>query len=294
MIKEWIKEYNPADQQQTFDAMREIMQEIALAGLSRAGFFEKAAFYGGTALRIFYGLNRFSEDLDFSLLAPDPEFSLEPYFEAIVTEFASLGITVSIKEKQKVVESNVESAFLKSDTIWKELILEGIMPQAGIKLMPHMKIKIEVDTEPPLGFETEEKLLTRPFSFYVKTFTLSSLFAGKMHALLFRKWKNRVKGRDWYDLEWYIKMGIPLDLDHFLLRAQDTGDWKNKNITAEQFLELLTQKIRNVDFNSIKDDVVRFIPDDAVLKIWGPQYFQDLTGKLKFQDKAQPGEFINR
>lgn len=129
--------------------------------------------------------------------------------------------------------------------------------------------------------------MTHPFSFYVKTFTLPSLFAGKMHALLFRKWKNRVKGRDWYDLEWYIKKGIPLDLDHFLLRAQDTGDWKNENITAEQFLELLTQKISNVDFNSIKDDVVRFIPDDAVLKIWGREYFQDLTGMLKFQDKAQ-------
>ncbi|MEP6612170.1 MAG: nucleotidyl transferase AbiEii/AbiGii toxin family protein [Mucilaginibacter sp.] len=286
MIQEWIAAYDPKDQQQAFDAMREIMQEITLAGLNRSGFFEKAAFYGGTALRIFYGLDRFSEDLDFSLLKPDPCFSLEPYFDAIIMEFASLGITVSIKEKQKVVPSNVESAFLKSDTVWKELILEGIMPQAGVKLMPHMKIKIEVDTEPPLGFETEERLLTRPFSFYVKTFTLPSLFAGKMHALLFRKWKNRVKGRDWYDLEWYIKKGTPLDLKHFLLRAQDTDDWKDENITTEQFLKLLTQKISNVDFDRIKDDVVRFIPDDAVLKMWGPEYFQDLTEKLKFQDKA--------
>lgn len=286
MIKEWLKDYNTKDQQQTFDAMREIMQEIALAGLNRAGFYEKAAFYGGTALRIFYGLDRFSYDLDFSLLAPDPDFSLEPYFDSIVTEFASLGITVSIKEK--VVESNVESAFLKSDTIWKELTLEGIMPQAGVKLMPHMKIKIEVDTQPPLGFQTEEKLLIRPFSFYVKTFTLPSLFAGKMHALLFRKWKNRVKDRDWYDLEWYIKKGIPIDLDHFLLRAKDTGDWKGENITADQFLEMLSLKINNVDFKNIKDDVVRFIPDDAILNIWGAGYFQELIKKIKFQDKVQP------
>ncbi|XHR96177.1 nucleotidyl transferase AbiEii/AbiGii toxin family protein [Mucilaginibacter sp. UC70_90] len=262
------------------------MQEITLAGLNRSGFFEKAAFYGGTALRIFYGLDRFSEDLDFSLLAPDPSFSLELYFDAIITEFASLGITVSIKEKQKVVESNVESAFLKSDTVWKELILEGIMPQARVKLMPHMKIKIEVDTEPPLGFENGGKTIDPPVFVLRENLHAAKFVRGKKHALLFRKWKNRVKGRDWYDLEWYIKKGIPLDLEHFLLRAQDTGDWKDEKITAEQFLKLLTQKISNVDFGRIKDDVVRFIPDDAALKIWGPEYFQDLTEKLKFQDKV--------
>jgi predicted nucleotidyltransferase component of viral defense system len=284
IISDWLKEYAPKNQQDAFDALREIMQEIALAGLSRSGFFEKAAFYGGTALRIFYGLNRYSEDLDFSLLENNPEFSLEPYFQAIIEEFAALGITVSLKEKQKSVTSNVESAFLKSDTVWKELVLEGVVPQAGIKMMPHMKIKIEADREPPLGFTTEEKLLTRPISFYVKTFTLPSLFAGKMHALLFRKWQNRVKGRDWYDLEWYIKKSIPLDLHHFLLRAQDTGDWKEDNITKDQVLELLQHKINSVDFESIKEDVVRFIPDDSVLNIWGIKYFTDLTEKLKFNE----------
>lgn len=284
MIPEWLQEYNPQNQQQAFDAMREIMQEIALAGLSRAAFFEKAAFYGGTALRIFYGLNRYSEDLDFSLLAPDANFSLEPYFEAIATEFEALGIKVSIKEKVKTAVSTIESAFLKSDTVWKELVLEGVVPQTGIKLMPDLKIKIEVDTKPPLGFETQEKLLTRPFSFYVKTFTLPSLFAGKMHALLFRKWQNRVKGRDWFDLEWYIRKGVPLDLGHFLLRAQDTGEWKEKTISKEQVLQLLTDKINTVNFESIKDDVVRFIPDEKALEIWSPKYFHDLIENLKFND----------
>lgn len=284
IIADWLKEYNPQNQQEAFDALREIMQEITLAGLSRSGFFEKAAFYGGTALRIFYGLNRYSEDLDFSLLEKDQGFSLEPYFQAIVDEFASLGITVSLKEKQKSVASNIESAFLKSDTIWKELVLEQVVPQTGIKVMPHMKIKIEVDSNPPLGFVTEEKLLTRPISFYVKTFTLPSLFAGKMHALLFRKWQNRVKGRDWYDLEWYIKKGVPLDLHHFLLRARDTGDWKLETIGKEQVLTLLKEKINAVNFESIKEDVIRFIPDDSVLKIWGTQYFTDLIEKLKFAE----------
>lgn len=282
MIKEWIAEYKPQNEDETLSALREIMQEIALAGLSRTDFFEKAAFYGGTALRIFYGLDRFSEDLDFSLLKSDSDFSLEPYFVSIVTEFEALGMTVSIKEKDKRIKSNVESAFLKSETIWKELVLEDIVKQAGIKSNKQIKIKIEVDREPPLGFTTEEKLLVRPFSFYVKCFTQPSLFAGKMHALLFRKWKNRVKGRDWYDLEWYIKKGVPLDISHFLRRAKDTSDWKEEKITQEQVIGLLKEKISSVSFDNIKEDVARFIKDDSVLKIWSPEYFNNLLEKLKF------------
>ncbi|RKO73501.1 nucleotidyl transferase AbiEii/AbiGii toxin family protein [Sphingobacterium puteale] len=284
MIKEWLQEYNPQTQQQTYDAIREIMQEIALAGLQRSGFFEKAAFYGGTALRIFYQLDRYSEDLDFSLLAIDPGFSLEPYFEAVTSEFRALGMTVSINEKKKSVISSVESAFLKSDTVWKELVLEEVIPQLGLTNMPSIKIKIEVDKKPPLGFVTEEKLLLRPFSFYVKCFTLSSLFAGKMHALLFRKWKNRVKGRDWYDLEWYIKKRIPLDIDHFLLRAKDTSDWQGSSISKEDILDLLKKKIETVDIKNVKEDIERFIPDHTVLDIWSREYFIQLIQQLRFNN----------
>lgn len=283
MIKEWIASYNPKNEDETLSALREIMQEVALSGLSRTDFFERAAFYGDTALRIFYGLDRFSEDLDFSLLEVNPNFSLEPYFTTIVLEFEAVGMTVSINEKDKKIKSTIESAFLKSETIWKELILEDIVKQVGIKSNKQIKIKLEVDRQPPLGFETEEKLLLRPFSFYVKCFTQPSLFAGKMHALLFRKWKTRVKGRDWYDLEWYIKNGIALDVNHFLRRAKDTGDWQQKNITHKQILELLHEKINTVSFNNIKEDVVRFIKDDKVLKIWTPAYFNDLLKKLKFE-----------
>lgn len=285
MIKEWLKEYNPQNQQQTFDAIREIMQEVTLAGLQRSGFFEKAAFYGGTALRIFYQLDRYSEDLDFSLLSIDTNFSFEPYFEAITNEFKALGMTISINEKKKAVTSSVESAFLKSDTVWKELVLEEVIPQMGLGNMPVIKIKIEVDKKPPLGFETEDKLLLRPFSFYIKCFTLPSLFAGKMHALLFRKWKNRVKGRDWYDLEWYIKKGVPLDINHFLLRAQDTNDWKKSTISKEEILDLLKNKINTVNMNSVKEDIVRFIPDHTALDIWSQEYFSKLIQYLKF-DRA--------
>jgi hypothetical protein len=263
MIREWIDEYKPRNQQEAEAALREIMQEVALAGLQRSGFFEMAAFYGGIALRIFYGLDRFSEDLDFSLLTVNPEFSLEPHFQGIIAEFEAIGMEVTIKEKN--------------------IVLEGVIPQAGIQHPPTIKIKLEVDREPPLGFDTEEKLLLKPFSFYVKCFTLPDLFAGKMHALLFRKWKQRVKGRDWYDLEWYIKKGVPLHLQHFLLRAQDSGNWTPKTISKDRVIQLLNEKIDTVSFDRIREDVVRFIRDDKALEIWSPRYFKDLVGKIRFK-----------
>ena len=283
MMKQWIAEYNPQNEEETLAAMREIMQEIALAALSRTDFFDKAAFYGGTALRIFYGLDRFSEDLDFSLLAPNPDFSLTPYFSKIVEEFQSLGMNVSIREKDKRIKTQVESAFLKSETIWQELVLEDLVKQHGISSNKTIKIKIEIDRIPPLGFATEEKLLIRPYSFYVKCFTMPSLFAGKLHALLFRKWKSRVKGRDWYDMEWYIRKGVPLNMHHFLQRAKETNDWNEDQISQEQILQLLISKIESVAFDSVKEDVVRFIADDQKLAIWSPNYFKDLIQKMKFE-----------
>lgn len=281
MIRDWLAEYKPQNKEQAENALREIMQEIALAGLARTKFFEKAAFYGGTALRIFHGLERFSEDLDFSLLERNPDFSLAPYFNGIQQEFEAIGMIVSIQEKKKNRASNVDSAFLKSETVWKELVLENVIAQEGIK-PPALKIKFEVDRNPPLGFDTEEKLLLRPFSFYVKCFSLPDLFAGKMHALLFRKWKTRVKGRDWYDMEWYIRKGVPLNLSHFILRARDTGDWTKDEISAQEFMDLVHEKIDRVSFGHIKDDIIRFIPDKQSLEIWSTQYFKDLTGKIKF------------
>lgn len=283
MIKEWLEEYRPGNQQQAEQALREIMQEVALAGLQRSGFFEKAAFYGGTALRIFYGLDRFSEDLDFSLLEIDPSFSLEPYLNGIENEFTSSGMKVNIKEKKKSAQTNIDSAFLKSETLWSELVLENIIPKTGLNMHPAIKIKLEVDTQPPLGFETEDKLLIKPFSFYVRCFTLPNLFAGKMHALLFRKWKQRVKGRDWYDMEWYIKKGVPLHLEHFLLRARNSGDWNQKSITKDQFLHLLYDKIDSVMMDRVREDIVRFIANDKVLDIWSADYFRDLAGRMKFK-----------
>ena len=281
MIKEWLETYAINNSNDASNALREIMQEIALAGLERSNFFEQAAFYGGTALRIFYGLNRFSEDLDFSLLEPNRNFHFEKHLISIQNEFESLGMKISINEKQKTNVNNIESAFLKADTTWREIILENTMPQIGLAQKPTIKIKLEIDTQPPLGFETEEKLLLKPFSFYVKCCTKSSLFAGKMHALLFRKWKNNVKGRDWFDFEWYVKNGIPINLNHFANRAYDSGHWQKQNISLEELKIFILQKIDVLDFNKIKADIIRFIPNAKALDIWSPLYFKDLINYLK-------------
>lgn len=283
MIKEWLEEYKPQNNAEAQQALREIMQEIALAGLQRSKFFEVAAFYGGTALRIFHGLDRFSEDLDFSLLRVNPEFSLQPYLVGMAKEFAALGLEVSVSRKEKTKQSNIDSAFLKSDTTWQEIVLKGIIPQEKLNgVNPDIKIKLEVDKKPPPGFQTEEKLLLKPFSFYTKCYQLPDLFAGKMHALLFRKWGNRVKGRDWYDMEWYIKKRIPLRLEHLAMRAKDSGDWEADNMTQKDFFRLLDEKIGVVIMDRVKEDVQPFIKDYSKLDIWSAKYFRDIVKQIHF------------
>jgi predicted nucleotidyltransferase component of viral defense system len=254
-------------------ALREVMQEIALAGLNRGGFFDRAAFYGGTCLRIFYGLPRFSEDLDFSLLRPDSGFSLEPYFRAIHDEFAAFGFDVTLSAKKKTVKSEVESAFLKKTSSLYDLNITGHKT---------VKIKLEVDKDPPLGFATEERLLIQPYSFYTKCFALPDLFAGKMHALLFRQWKNRIKGRDWFDFEWYVRQGIPLGLKHFAERGFQSGDMVNNALSDNQFRALLHERIDSLDIRSARRDVVRFIPDPGVVDIWSRDYFHEIADMVRF------------
>ena len=282
MIKEWIEEYKPNSMEDAEQALREIMQQIALAGLQRSGFFEKAAFYGGTALRIFYGLERFSEDLDFTLLEANPDFSLQPYLNGMLKEFEALGMQVTVKEKNKTNKTAIDSAFLKPGTEWKELILKDIISQEKMGSRPEIKINLEVDKTPPLGFTTEEKLLLRPFSFYTKCYAAPDLFAGKVHALLFRKWGTRVKGRDWFDLEWYIKKQIPLNLSHLAIRSIDSDDWKKSSISEKEFTALLLKKIDAVSFKAIKEDIVKFIRDDKVLEIWSPAYFKELVRHIQY------------
>lgn len=278
MLEQMMQRYDIKSDEDYYNALREILQEVALAGLNRGGFFQKAAFYGGTALRIFYKLDRYSEDLDFSLLAPQDDFKLEPYFQAIKDEFEALGVDIQINTKTKSIDSEIESAFLKSGTNIHILSLK-----APIKMKKQIKIKFEVDTNPPLGFDTQEKLLLQPFSFYVKCFDEKDLYAGKMHALLFRNWKTRVKGRDWYDFEWYVKNNFAINLDHLTIRARQSGDLtEEESFTEELFLEFLIKKIDTLDIEMAKVDIKRFIQDDRVLDIWSKDYFKQLAQRVTF------------
>ena len=282
MLESMLKRYRIENENDFYNALREILQEIALAGLYRGGFFEKAAFYGGTCLRIFYKLDRFSEDLDFSLLLPDKAFSLDPYFKDIENEFAALGVDVVISQKKKTARSAIESAFLKSSTEVHILSLETKAKLNRASVKQKIKIKFEVDTNPPLGFATEEKLLLQPFSFYVKCYMPEDLYAGKMHALLFRQWKNRVKGRDWYDFEWYVKNNMTLNLEHLTIRATESGDIDSQTqLTKEILLEMMMNKIETLDIGMVKTDIRRFIKDNSVLDIWSRDYFLELAKMIK-------------
>lgn len=282
MIKEWIGRYNPNTRADYEQALKEIMQEIALAGLYRTEFFKVAAFYGGTALRILHGLDRFSEDLDFSLLEPRNDFDFEPYLLGISREFDSFGIKVELRQKLKSKISGIDSAFLKTNTFWNEIFLTLSEKDEKFNIKPNIKIKIEIDTQPPMGFRTEEVLLLRPYSFYVKSYLLPDLFAGKLHALLFRKWKNRVKGRDWFDMDWYIRKGISVNLAHFKIRAIESGDWDSSvQLDRIKLLELLQEKILRTNMELIIQDVRPFIVSDSSLRIWSESYFIDIIKLLK-------------
>lgn len=281
IIDQMLKKYNPQSETELINALKEVFQEITLLGLYRGGFFDKAAFYGGTSLRILYGLDRFSEDLDFSLLEKNKDFDIEKYFSSIVNEFDALGIDISLNKKSKTGETNIESAFLKNDTSIHTLNIEanGLdNVHSGRKL----KIKLEVDTNPPLKFQTESKTLLMPMTFNIRTMTLPNLYAGKMHALLFRNWKTRVKGRDWFDFEWYVKNSTPLNLDHLSERMKESGNFEKDILTQDEFREILFSKIDMLDIEQAMNEVKPFVRDVRVFDFWSKEYFKLLASKVQF------------
>lgn len=281
-IKTMLTKYQCHSEQDYINAIKEIFQEIALLGLWRAKFYEKAAFYGGTALRIMYGLNRFSEDLDFTLLKPDKNFDLTSYNQAIVDELSSFGFQVTVKTKIKNIESNIESAFIKASSK-KQLIIIDAKPNiiSRIHHMNTIQIKMEVDTNPPGRFSTEVKTLLQPIPFSVKTLIQSDLFAGKIHALLCRPWQQRVKGRDWYDFIWYISRNTPVNLTHLKERLTQSEVWQKKDTLAESDLKkMLAKKIHETDFNNAKKDIMPFIKDKAAIDLWSQDFFLEVLNKI--------------
>jgi predicted nucleotidyltransferase component of viral defense system len=287
-IGKMLEKYDLSTADKTYEALREILQEIVLLGLYRADFFNEAVFYGGTALRILYGLDRFSEDLDFSLLKPNKDFDLGVYEKSIVETLQSFGFEVNIQLKNQ--EGVIKSAFLKGNTAQHLLNIKApddVIAKYGQGRL--VKIKFEVDTNPPLAFQSEKKTQLLPAPFMIHSMTISSLFAGKIHAILCRNWSSRPKGRDWYDLVWYLSHGYELDLRHLSARLKQSCDWQEKEgvsfdteINEVLVLELLKKRIASLDVQSAKRDVEPFVSDGQVLDIWSREFFLLLIERLAF------------
>ena len=284
VIEAMLAKYNPQNNEERENAIKEIIQEIALAGLSRGGFFDKAAFYGGTCLRIFHGLNRFSEDLDFALLDKDPNFKLDDYFPALQKEFQSYGIEMSVELKKKDEEAEVQSAFLKGNAL---TLMMSFFPKSedAKRVVSNQKIKIkfEVDTDNPSGGTTEYRYKMLPAPYEVRIFDEATLFAGKIHAILCRSYKNHVKGRDYYDYLFYIGKGSTFNLKYLENKLKSTGGiiGDSEALTLKRVKELLQTKFESVDYESAKEDVSNFINDKNGLKMWKKELFISTIDSLK-------------
>jgi predicted nucleotidyltransferase component of viral defense system len=278
-VRKMLDAYQCKTNEERRDALREIVQEVALLGLSRTSFFSHAAFYGGTALRIFHGLERFSEDLDFSLIKPIPGFKLDNYLDAVRDELASWGFEMSVERKEKATESAVQSAFIKGGTLIHLVKIASINPPvAGIPSNEQLKIKLEIDTDPPesAGFDTKYGLKPLPYS--VRLYDPPSLFAGKLHALLCRGWKQRVKGRDFFDYLWYLSNDIPVNALHLEARMRQSGHYEDqKHLGQNDIIALVEQRLSSVDFEQVKNDILPYIKDTRSIEVWSSEFFKSVT-----------------
>ena len=282
VIEEMLKSYQVDNIYDRKNAMKEIMQEIVLCGLSRAGFFKEAAFYGGTALRIFYGLDRFSEDLDFSLEQINLDFDLCSYFPVLEKEVKAFGLNVEIQEKQKTKDSNIRSAFLKGNT--KEHLLLFYADERVVGSVAKnevVKIKFEVDTNPPAFATYEHKYRLLPVPYEIRLYDMPSLFAGKIHAVICRGWQSRIKGRDLYDYIFYLSKAVTVNQKHLRARLIDSGYIsENQECTLEEIKMMLKNRFDSIDFLQARKDVEPFIRDTSVLDIWSSDFFKQITEEL--------------
>ena len=283
VIQEMLNRYEVNNLAAKKDAMKEVLQEIVLCGLSRSGFFQKTAFYGGTALRIFHGLDRFSEDLDFSLKTTDESFLLSDYFSVLKKEVSAFGLSVEICEKVKSKESAVQSAFLKGNT--KEHMLmfyNGDRSVDGIPGKEKIKIKFEVDTNPPAFATFEHKYRLLPMPYDVMLYDVPSLFAGKVHAVICRAWKSRIKGRDLYDYVFFLSKGARLNTKHLKARLVQSGMWnESDSFSIADAGRLLRERFESIDYSQAKSDVLPFLKDSASLKMWSADFFKQITENLQ-------------
>ncbi len=278
-VESMLAKYNCKNTTDYRNALKEIIQEVALCGLARGAFFEKAAFYGGTALRIFYGLDRFSEDMDFSLKSPDEDFDLSRYFSALKDELESAGFDLTIEAKQKNSRTGVQSAFMKGNTLQHLLKVTPLLPPiSGVPNNEMLKIKFEVDVNPPAGATFQNKYALLPSPYAVRLYDEPSLFAGKLHAVLCRAWQNRVKGRDFYDYVWYLSRGVKVNLFHLQKRLEQSGNWNSVDaLTMDKLKQMLCERFRAIDFEDAKKDVAPFIADQRKLELWSADFFSGIT-----------------
>jgi predicted nucleotidyltransferase component of viral defense system len=259
---------NPLEQEQ---ATKEILQEVALYALWRAGFFEVAAFQGGTSLRILHKLPRFSEDLDFILLKPD----WKRYFGPLVAALEEFGLRSEVLDRSKM-DQNIRKALLKNDSLGKQLNLKFARDRG-----PTLKIKLEIDVNPPSGSTFAYTYLDFPLDFEICHQDLPSNFALKIHALLCRPY---VKGRDWYDFNWYIKQKIAPNLPHLAAALNQFGPWKGQHpaVTTQWVIERLTEKITNIDWKTAAADVERFLGsmERDSLRLWSARFFASRAAQL--------------
>ncbi len=271
IVQDRLNQYQPKNQFEEENAIREITQEIALSGLARTGFFKVASFQGGTCLRVLYGLNRFSEDLDFSLIKPNLSFDWGPYLKALQTELKVYGYQIEVQDRSSVANP-IKVGFLKDDSVGKILLLN----HRNSGMQRSIKIKLEIDTNPPEGRTTMQKYIEFPVAVPVLSDDLPSLFSGKSHALLCRDWE---KGRDWYDFVWYVSRKTQINLNFLSQALFQMGPWKNQEIkvTREWYLEKIRKKIENTNWASQKKDVQRFLKQDDVdlLHLWNKEFFLD-------------------
>lgn len=283
-LKQMVGRYPTETTDDGIHALREVAQSIALLGLARAKFFEHAAFYGGTALRIFHDLDRFSEDLDFTLLRPAPGFRLGRFTDGLSRELLGLGLDIEVSIREKTQDTAIQSAFLKGNT--RQYLLDVGVPGEVARLIhatQRFRIKLEIDTDPPSGFSTEVKSLLQPIPFAVRVCSMPDLFAGKMHALLFRRWKHRVKGRDWYDFIWFVGRKIPLNLAHLEQRMRQTGHWRcERDLGREDLDERLLAAIEDLDGERARSEVERFLRHPESVDLWSRDFFRDVASRIAF------------
>jgi len=283
IIQQMIDKYNPKTLEDKKHAIKEVLQEVVLAGLSKTDFFSHAAFYGGTALRIFYGMDRFSQDLDFSLLVNDDRFDINIYLRPISTTMNSLGLDFEVTKKEKSSDSNIDSAFIKGNT--RETFITIYPSSSDSSQIIHNEkiiIKFEIDVNPPLFATTEIKYRLLPFPYQVRVYDKKSLFAGKIHAVIARSWKNRVKGRDLYDYIYYLSLNTGVNLKHLEARLKQTKTIEDDVVLTKRLLiEILEKRFENIDYEKAKLDVRPFIKDHDRLELWSNDFFKSITQEIK-------------